>query len=116
MGHTAIVILLFFILLTLNGIGEEIKKHSKEMKKQNNLSLILEWRRDLREKLLDLYHMEKSVSIEMSEIRKVMKEIETDFDREKLVQELNYRISRIWKEMGGKGIVLIQGDELVKAY
>lgn len=119
MGN-ATTILLFFILLMLNDIHEEAMKQNQQIKRlensakfQNILFLTVEWRADLREKLLDIHYGKTSTSVDILELLKVIQDAAPDFDVSPLVKELHIRASRIWTEIGGKGVILLKGDSLV---
>ena len=91
MGN-ATTILLFFILLMLNDIHEEAMKQNQQIKRlensakfQNILFLTVEWRADLREKLLDIHYGKTSTSVDILELLKVIQDAAPDFDVSPLV-------------------------------
>lgn len=115
MNYTIFSIIFIFLLYDIWKVLKEqntqLEKLLNETKVQNVVLVFSEWKKDLRELLLDVYHHERG-GIYLSDLIKFVTEKGGSLDKIS-INSLHMRAQRIWKEIGGKGSVCISNETLV---
>lgn len=105
-------ILLFLILVAILEVSLTLEDIEDDVKFQCILSLVTEWRSDLRDKLLDMNSGENTNPIEMTGLLKMVRQRMPNFECQKFIDNTFKRSRRIWTEIDGKGELVLNGETI----